>query len=154
MTTGFFDYLGKQDQPTIKPHGLFSRFHDGDWQKVGEFGAVRHYASGAKIFAADSAEAAMFFISSGTVELTMDNPGAFNGRKVEIGPGSVFGILSFFDGQTRGVKAVARGPVETLMLDKAMLERLAAWHPRIAMIILQDVAEVIAQKLRQHDPLI
>ena len=154
MTTGFFDYLGKQDQPAIKPRSLFSRFHDGDWEKIGEFGAVRHYLNGAKIFSADSAETSMFFLSSGTVELTMDNPGAFSGRKVEFGPGSVFGLLGFFDGQTRGVRAVARGPVETLMLDRAMLERLAAWHPRIAMIILQDLGETIAQKLRQYDPLI
>lgn len=96
----------------------------------------------------------MFFLTTGTLKLQASNPGAFESASVELGPGSVFGLLSFLDGKPRGARAVAQTSIETIMLEKAMFERLAAWHPRIALVILQDLAETAALRLRQFDTLL
>ena len=88
------------------------------------------------------------------MELSASAPAALSAAGAELGPGAVFGLLGFLDGAPRGVRAVARDAVETIMLDRAMFDRLAAWHPRIALIILQDVAETAALRLRQFDMLL
>ena len=146
----FFDYA-ENSNTSPAARALFSRFQDGDWDKLREFSAVRCYADGTTIYSADNVERAVYFLSAGKVELVASNPASFNHQKTEISPGSVFGILTFLDGHARSVRAVAHGAVETLMLEKTMFDRLAAWHPRIAITILSDLAETVALKLRQHD---
>ena len=147
----YFDYSETNPTSPVAARALFSRFQDGDWDILREFSAVRCYANGTVIYSAENVERAVYFLSAGKVELVASNPASFHNQKTEISPGSVFGILTFLDGHTRSVRAVAHGAVETLMLEKTMFERLAAWHPRIAITILSDLAETVALKLRQHD---
>lgn len=147
----FFDYSKNSHTSPVAARALFSRFQDGDWDKLRNFSAVRRFADGTTIYTAENAERAVYFLSAGKVELVASNPASFHSQKIEISPGSVFGILTFLDGHARSVSAVAHGAVETLMLEKTMFERLAAWHPRIAITILNDLAETVASRLRQHD---
>lgn len=151
---GFFDYQGDLPGPGPVRRTLFARFHDGDWETLASFGAIRRYPAGATVFTADASEASLYFLGAGTVELLAAVPGAVTGGRTELGPGSVFGLLGFLDSRPRGISAVALTDIETIMLERAMFDRLSAWHPRIALVILQDVAEAVAVRLRQFDALL
>ena len=106
------------------------------------------------IFDFDNFEPAVYFVTSGSVLLAEQNPGALRETRRQLNAGSVFGLLTFFDGKPREMRATALGTVETLVLTDVMLERLAAWEPRVALIVVKDLAEAMVTITRQYDRLI
>lgn len=76
-------------------------------------------------------------IRSGTVRGDMVS-GCKKIAPQNMGPGTVFGELAFFDGGPRSATRWANDDVDLLHLPLAAFERLAAWHPRIARELLLE----------------
>ena len=70
------------------------------------------------------------------------------------GEGEVFGLLSFLDGEPSAVtvRASADAPVELLRITPENLQQLAAWQPRIAVLLLRDLGAHVAARLRRLQP--
>jgi CRP-like cAMP-binding protein len=73
---------------------------------------------------------------------------------VQRGEGEVFGLLSFLDGTPSEVtvRAGADTPVELLRVTPENLQQLAAWQPRIAVLLLRDLGAHVASRLRRLQP--
>ena len=153
MSDGFFNYPGQIVTDNAQEK-LFTRFQDGDWEKLIKFAALRSFADGSVIFEGVQAEIAAYLLMSGSVLLAEQSQSSLltNTRRLE--PGSAFGLLSFFDKRANVMRATAVGIVETLVLTDAMLERLTVWEPRVAMIVVRDLANVVAGILRHHAKLV
>ena len=104
------------------------------WQAFTVFAESRGYAPGQIILQAGDIGRAVYFIRSGHVAAAV--PGEQKGNKVrkplQMGPGSVFGELAFFDAAPRSASVWAQDAVELWGLPFAAFERLAVAHPRIA----------------------
>ena len=117
-----------------------------DWEQFIAYAARRRYPAGAVIVQAGDPEAALHFIASGQVDVT-----PLQGPATRRGEGEAFGLLSFLDGAPSEVTASATtdGPAELLRLTPDTLQQLAAWQPRIAMVLLRDLGANLATRLRR-----
>ena len=151
----FFSYADAEPEPERSgaPRGILGELSSEDWERFIGYAARRRYPAGAAIVSAGEAQHALCFIASGQVELiTADAP-----RKTPPlvrGEGEVFGMLSFLDGAPSGITATvgAAGPAELLLLTPEALQQLAAWQPRIAMVLMRDLGAHVAARLRRLQP--
>jgi CRP-like cAMP-binding protein len=100
------------------------------------------------ITSADDTQRALYFVVSGVVRVQ-----AASGKAVQppFSEGNVFGILPFLDGEPNGQTIVAEGDAEIMVLTAQAFEQMAAWHPRIAIMLLRDLGADVASRLRRFD---
>jgi CRP-like cAMP-binding protein len=156
--TDFFAYDGAAEPPTQPATSALSAaarpvladLADEDWEALIRFAARRRHASGAVVIEAGERGAALHFIAAGEVRLRAPGqPGVPEQRR---GEGELIGMVGFLDGAPSPVQAVAVGEVELLRLDRTGFDRLAAWQPRIALMLLRDLGAQIAARLRALQP--
>lgn len=70
---------------------------------------------------------------------------------VVLGPGSIVGEMSLFDGAPRSATCTATSEVRCAVLTREALERLARSEPTTAARLLVAVAQRLAERLRQSD---
>lgn len=148
MPTNFFKYSAALE-PADRNKAILRNLTDDDWDKVLSFAALRRYPSASEITSADDAQRALYFVVSGVVRVQ-----AASGKEaapLRHGEGNVFGILPFLDGEPNGQTAVAEGDVEIMVLTPQAFEQMAAWHPRIAIMLLRDLGADVASRLRRFD---
>jgi CRP-like cAMP-binding protein len=122
---------------------------DDEWAHLIRFAARRRYPAGAQLWPAGEADRALHFIASGRVELTLAN-----GQREQRGEGEVLGLMSFLDGAPSAVSARVAGsePAELLRLTPEALQQLAAWQPRVALLLWRDMGAQMAARLRRLSP--
>lgn len=153
MIPEFFAYEGNSSvPPEARNKAILSSLDDDDWGKLIVFGALRRYRRGSRILAAGSRDRALNFVISGSVRLSQ--PGHGSGRDQDMAEGNVFGMATFLDGEPSEIEAIAEGEVEIFLLTWDAFERMAAWHPRIAMILVSDIGSDLAGRLREHRDLV
>jgi CRP-like cAMP-binding protein len=148
----FFSYSATPQAgppPAESPRAILGELDGDEWEKFIGYAARRRYPAGAVIVAEGEHERALGFIASGQVELR--GPAAPVARR---GEGEVFGLLSFLDAAPSSVtvSVAAGGPAEVLLLSPEALQQLAAWQPRIAMVLLRDLGAHVAARLRRLQP--
>ncbi len=129
--------------------GIGAELGDDEWAHLIRFAARRRYPPGAQLWQAGEAERALHFIASGRVELT--GPA---GERTQRGEGEVLGLMSFLDGAPSAVSARVAGPepAELLRLTPDALQQLAAWQPRVALLLWRDMGAQVAARLRRLSP--
>jgi len=110
----------------------------------------RDFPAGSRIFRRGDPGAALYVISHGAVEISVETT---TGKKVvlgQLGPGDFFGELSLLDGRERTADAHAIEPTCAMEVDREALEGLFRKHPGAAL----DVLTVIGKRLREADRLL
>jgi uncharacterized membrane protein len=110
----------------------------------------RDFPAGGRIFRRGDPGAALYVISHGAVEISVETT---TGKKVvlgQLGPGDFFGELSLLDGRERTADAHAIDPTGAMEVDREALEGLFRKHPGAAL----DVLTVIGKRLREADRLL
>jgi len=110
----------------------------------------RDFPAGSRIFRRGDPGAALYVISHGAVEISVETT---TGKKVvlgQLGPGDFFGELSLLDGRERTADAHALEPTGAMEIDREALEGLFRKHPGAAL----DVLTVIGKRLREADRLL
>ena len=110
----------------------------------------RDFPAGSRIFRRGDPGAALYVISHGAVEISVETT---TGKKVvlgQLGPGDFFGELSLLDGRERTADAHAIEPTGAMEVDREALEGLFRKHPGAAL----DVLTVIGKRLREADRLL
>lgn len=148
----FFSYTGRSTPEQVQaaaPRAILGDLSGEEWEKFIAHTARRRYPAGATIVQAGELEAALCFIASGRVEVQ-----SITGARMPRGEGEVFGLLSFLDGAPSEVtvRAMADAPVELLRVTPENLQQLAAWQPRIAVLLLRDLGAHTANRLRRLQP--
>lgn len=146
-----FNYDRPQDAlPSGDDSVILRELSRAEWDSFVSFAEARHFAPGDLIVRAGEAGRAIYIIRAGHVRGELAG-GAGRAAMPPMGPGTVFGELAFFDGGPRSATLWADDAVELLCLPFAAFERLAAWHPRIARILLLDLGRVLSQRLRRAE---
>ncbi len=130
-------------------HGpILSNLNDSEWDKLIGCMERKLFPPGARILAAGARDRTLYFVVAGTVNVVVDRPKG-PVQVASITGGSVFGEISFFDGEPRSAHVFAQDQVEVLSLRAERLEHLVAWHPCIAHKLLMELGRVMSQRLRQ-----
>ncbi|MGZ6163392.1 MAG: DUF1003 domain-containing protein [Myxococcaceae bacterium] len=111
---------------------------------------LRDFAAGGRIFRRGDPGAALYVISQGQVEISVDTTTGSRVLLARLGAGDFFGELSLLDGRARTADAVATETTRAVEIDRAALEGLFQKHPDAAL----DVLTVIGSRLREADELL
>jgi CRP-like cAMP-binding protein len=144
MEARFFDYDGQS--VAVAPDrnkAILKSLDDDEWDKLAAFGAIRRYPAGANIVASGSTDRALYFVLSGSVRITSGNADRM------LDEGNVFGLTAFLDSLPSGIEAATATAAELFMLAPQGFQQLAAWHPRLAVLLLTDVGTDLATRLRE-----
>jgi len=111
---------------------------------------LRDFAAGERVFRRGDPGEALYVISQGTVEISVNTTTGNRVRLAQIGPGDVFGELSLLDGMERTADAVASEPTRVVEVNRFALEGLFTKHPGAAL----DLLAVIGRRLREADKML
>ena len=125
---------------------VFPVFGDLDADQRAELLALfkpRSAAPGDRVIRAGDTGAEMFFISSGAVEV------AIGRRRIQLGPGDVFGEMALLTGAPRSADVTAIDYCRFLILEKDDFERFVSRHPGLRQPLDEIAAERAAMNLRE-----
>jgi CRP-like cAMP-binding protein len=92
---------------------------------------------------------ALFFVTSGSLEIVRSIGEASFGTIAAVLPGSVVGELGFFDGRPRTAKVWATKDSMLLRLDEAAYRRYLAAHPARAAELMFSLGRLMALRHRR-----
>jgi CRP-like cAMP-binding protein len=119
--------------------------HDDEVATIVSYAQHRRYADGEAAVRQGERDRSVFVVVSGAFEVRSGGR-----RQAEIGPGGIFGELSWFDAAPRSADVVAAGVAEALMVTPATFDRLRLNEPRLAVLLLMDLARMITGRLRDE----
>jgi CRP-like cAMP-binding protein len=148
MTAGLFEYPGAEDTglPVAGQEAgdgvLMRDASTEDWAMLGEHAQAHRYRPGERILAVNDAERCLWVVAAGRVTVAA-------GRHVveELGPGGVFGELTFLTGEPAHAAVHASTDVTVLRMSLASFEVLAGKDPMLARYLLFDLARALAVRL-------
>jgi thioredoxin reductase (NADPH) len=113
-------------QPTIERRRdqMFPDLDPSEIERVRRFGEVRAYAAGEALFMAGEAGHGLIVILDGSVEITQRDSSNHNVPIVTHGPGQFMGELAQLAGRPALVDAIAREPVQALIIAPDRLRAL------------------------------
>jgi len=129
---------------------LFQLLDETERTTLAEILDVQRFDKGDTIFTYGDAGDSLYIVTSGSVEVFVENT---EGEKIILGEnlrGDLFGEISLLDGGARTATAVAVDDTETLSLSRENLLDLIAQHPHAAM----DLLTVMGRRLRATDELL
>lgn len=156
MMAGFFDYGSSSQSPPATsseptPKGMLAGLTAEDWNHLIGFASRRRYPAGGVIIAAGSNQPAVYFLVSGSVRITGSRPGGLDSEIEVLSDNAVFGIQSFLDHRPSAATATAVTATEILTFTPSTFSQFAAWHPRVAIALISDLAANLAARLRHHE---
>jgi CRP-like cAMP-binding protein len=156
MASSLFDYPGNQHpapppadpEPTADPGMLMLDASTADWAMLGEHAQPHRYRPGEQILGDNDAERCLWVVVTGRVSVAA-RVSAGSRRQVvdELGPGGVFGELTFLAGEPAHVTVHAATDTTVLRLSLAGFEVLAGKDPTLARYLLFDLARLLAVRL-------
>ncbi|MGZ5096126.1 MAG: Crp/Fnr family transcriptional regulator [Burkholderiales bacterium] len=120
-----------------------------DWRKLLAGTTVKPFRTGDVVIQRGVAERALYFIAAGTLEVGVTTfDGVSISQLARIGPVSVIGEQSFFDGQPRSANVWAVTSGTLLRWELQTFEKFGAQEPQLARDVIFAVAQVLSTRLR------
>jgi CRP/FNR family cyclic AMP-dependent transcriptional regulator len=127
---------------------LLPRWGNEQWSALIEYTETRRFRPGEIVVAVGEAERSLYVVASGALEVLLGK-GRRGHRSIEsLGPGSLIGEVSFFDGEPRSASVQAVTDGELLRLSFDSFEVFAARQPELARDLLLDLGRILAARLR------
>lgn len=108
---------------------------------------TRKFQRGDVIVRAGEAADEIFLIMQGEVSVAVELAGGRAKRVATQSAGMIFGELALFRHTTRSADVRADGPVECYVLTKTELDRLRETHPKVRMVLLENLLRNVADML-------
>jgi len=132
----------------LKSSPLFSGFSDTQLQALAKLFEGEHLQAGEIVFAQDDPADRLYVLLSGRVAIRFKPHDGEILTVTEIAPGGVFGWSAALGRRSYTSSAVCLEAGEALGLRGADLRRLCETQPDTGVVILERLAEVIAERLR------
>jgi extracellular factor (EF) 3-hydroxypalmitic acid methyl ester biosynthesis protein len=132
-------------QPGVMPHTSHSTL----LEMVQAFASVRTFQAGEPILAPGAATNAFYYLISGTVEVSYNDPSDTRITVALIGRGEFFGEIGFFDGESRVRDIQATAAARVAIFNSAAMTDLRMQQPDLYMDFLVFLTRKICEKFRR-----
>ncbi len=116
-----------------------------DWALISDKATRRTFKAGETLVQRDRRTHGVYVLLSGTATVEIASQAASR----EIGPGEIFGEISFLDELPATANVVAKDAVEALFLDRATLQSLFELFPHLGSRFFHSLAAILSRRLRQ-----
>ena len=123
-------------------------WREADWETFFSYAQPIDVVRGNVLIKKQASERALYFLTSGMLEVTAILSSHGLGGIAKVHPGSVVGEIAFLDGLPRSATVWAVTDSELYRLDFTDYERFAAAHPRRTCDLLFAIGRVVTVRLR------
>ena len=125
----------------------------GDFEKLYSVGELQEHAAGAMVVTEGESQSSVFILLEGEAEVAILR-GTQWFAVATLGPGSVFGELSFFDRLPRSARVTVLKDCSVLMISESSFERLRAQDADAALAFTFEMGKVLGRRLRDMNLLV
>lgn len=146
----FFDYPSGSGGADPVPTGqvFLPAATERDWSDLLTLATVRRLDAGETLAEPGAGAGSLFLILGGQFELL--EPAGRKWRRIgTVGPGSIAGEVSFFDGGPRTTLVRALAASSAAELTAAGFDALGRTRPDLALAVAMEVGRILAQAVRQ-----
>ena len=118
-----------------------------------EKGGVSRFSPGAAIVREGDHHNAIYVLRVGHVRVEKNSAG-FPLELARLGPGEIFGEMSFIDGSPASADIIANDYVEAYVVDGQILDPLLRKYPSIYGRLFRSLAAILARRLRETASLV
>ena len=123
---------------------------DADWRCLFQFATAVQVAAGEPLIKASDPGRTLFFIMDGALEVFVHSTGGVAmGSVSKEGAGTVFGELSFFDGNGRSASVWTVDDCDVACMTLEQYSALEQAHPQIARDLLFGLGRLMSMRLRR-----
>jgi len=137
--------LRLEAQELAKKFPLFANMDPGALEELPTYFRAKRAAPGERLIRAGDRADALYFISSGAVEVSVA------ARKIRLGPGDFFGEMGLLSGERRSADVTAVDYCDLLILDQQDFKQFVAKYPALRAQLDQMAAQRAAMN-RQPSP--
>lgn len=130
---------------------IFHGLSQDECQEILALATTENYQAGDRILREGNSNQILWFIISGECQVCKDSSGEAEMELAVLGPGAVFGDMSFFSPAPHSASVVARSHVEVRRLDRAAFNQLEQSHPAITGRISLNTIKMLSDRLRRMD---
>jgi CRP-like cAMP-binding protein len=120
-----------------------------DWERLLAHCSPREFSAGQVMVAAGDYDRALLILTSGALELRVDDADGRQRIYERIDAPSLLGEVAFLDGGSRSGTLVALTDGDLLRLEFTAFQSLASAEPALARLLLLEVGRVVALRLRR-----
>ena len=132
---------------------VFPYLTDEEERALLEKGGVSRFSPGAPIVREGDHHNALYVLREGHVRVEKNSAG-FPLELARLGPGEIFGEMSFIDGSPASADIIANDPVEAYVVDGQILDPLLRKYPSIYGRLFRSLAAILARRLRETASLV
>ena len=133
----------------LRGNPLFEHLTDEELHTVYALLERKEYDAGREIFDESMPGRELYMIVQGKVRIAKGTKAGERQTLSVLSTGSFFGELSLLDGRKHSAAAEAVEPTVLLVLTRETMARLEKEHPRIALVILKNMALKMSSILRE-----
>jgi CRP/FNR family transcriptional regulator, cyclic AMP receptor protein len=147
---GLFDYPKSSEmaQRMLDEFTFLGEASSEDWDIIRAHVETKNFGAGEKLVRYGEIDTSFFILTEGTVEIVVEQSDGEPHVLSNIPKGSVFGEIAFFDGQPRSATILSRVSGSAMKISRENFNKLSQSHPKIANLILFDLARILALRLR------
>jgi CRP-like cAMP-binding protein len=120
---------------------------DADMALLGQHGEIVRYQTGEDILSEDAENRRLFWVHKGKVSVELDR--LFPGMTLAtLGPGEMFGEISFLSDDRASATVTADGEVEVLEIDRDAMEALLGSNEGLASRFYHTTSVTLIRRLR------
>ena len=135
----------------FSPGPLFDGLTPGDRELLAGSFEPLSFAPGQAIVTEGETDRCLWVCVSGRCEVSKSAGPLERRRFAELGPGAVFGEMSFMKAGQRSATVTPLTPVDALRLSAERFEQLKTAHPAVADAAVQAIVGVLVERLRRTD---
>jgi SulP family sulfate permease len=134
---------------------VFQGLRQNELQILSRYLNREQYDKGKEIFRQGDKGDALFFITQGLADITIDLPGTARKKRLQtLSSGTFFGEMALLDGKPRSANVVARDYLVCYRLTLENFNQLQKDNPKISITLLTNISRTIATRLRLTNDMI
>jgi len=137
------------DLDAIRELEMFQNLNDEELGRIFGLAKAMEYPAGAMIVREGASGGMLHVILEGKVEVRKKAVGAEDKPLAGLGPGTVFGEMSLFDGYPYSASVVATEETRTLSMFRNDFMTLAESQPGLAFKVTVNLLNILSHKLRK-----
>jgi hypothetical protein len=129
----------------LRPLSMFAGLGDGELRKIARLFVQTLYRPGDQIFASGQISDEAYVVLRGKINIQFEEKSP---PIAQLGDGKIFGEMAFLDGAPRAAYAIATQPSILLVIKRDAFTELVRREPMLGMMVMRNLAQDLAAKLR------